>query len=515
MNNFIKIYFWQIVSLIFNFASLFVVTPYLSTNQSLYGIYTIVTSAYLFISYADFGFLSAGMKYAAESYAQKDYKSEIEVIGFSGSVFMAFVLLYAVFVFGLSFKPELLIGEVTSVTQLSKASSLLLILALFSPIFVIQRILQIIFGVRLQDYKFQRILIVSNLIKVCSAYFFFAGGKYNLVEYFLFSQFCNLLAIVTGLFLAKRNLGYDLNYLLRNFRFSKRLYNKTKKLAFTSIFLTISWILYYEIDPFVIGKVMGASQVAIFAVGLTIITYFRSLFGIFFSPFIAKFNHFIGVRDLEGLRKYFIKVLVLFLPITVFPVLIVFFTAKSFILTWVGSTYLSSVHIAEILIMSYIFSFITYPAGILIMANERVKALYLTSAVQPIIFWFGVFFTYKYLGLESFAYFKFVALFLEMIICTVLVMQFLQINISKIFKIVLMPAIVPIFTICISLYLLKNFYPIDKNKINLGKYVVLNIGVGFIGIVAYYACSFEFRRFTNNVYLSLSNKFFNKNEYGS
>ena len=77
MGNFIKIYFWQVISIGFNFAALFVVTPFLSSNQPIYGIYTIVISAYLFIAYADFGFLSSGMKYASESFALKNQKEEI------------------------------------------------------------------------------------------------------------------------------------------------------------------------------------------------------------------------------------------------------------------------------------------------------------------------------------------------------------------------------------------------------------------------------------------------------
>ena len=74
MKQIIKIYLWQFISLLFNFAAIFVVTPYLSSNHTLYGIYTLVVAANMFLSYADFGFLGAGMKFASECYAQKDLK---------------------------------------------------------------------------------------------------------------------------------------------------------------------------------------------------------------------------------------------------------------------------------------------------------------------------------------------------------------------------------------------------------------------------------------------------------
>ena len=508
MNNFLKIYFWQVISIIFNFAALFVVTPFLSSNQQIYGIYTIVISAYLFISYADFGFLGSGMKYASESFALKNQKEEIEIIGFSGCVFLVFVTIYAMVVAGISLKPQLLMEGLKTTSEISIASNLLLILALFSPVIVFQRIIQIIFGVRLQDYKFQRILIVSNSIKIISAFYFFREGNYQIVDYFLFSQLCTLFAVIVGLIFAKKQLNYDLLLLLKSLKFSSKLYLKTKKLAFTSIFLTISWILYYELDPFVIGKCLGTTSVAIYAIGLTIISYFRSLFGIFFTPFIAKFNHFVGLGDKQGLQKYFIKVLIVFLPMTVFPVVSTFLSVKSFIFSWVGPQYSASVSIAGILILSYIFSFITSPSGILIMANERVKSLFFTSAIQPIVFWLGVIITYQYWGLSSFAYFKFIALFIQSVIYLYIITQFLEIKVLRLLKIVVFPAFLPIVFIVISYLFLKSSFPLIQSKLNLFWYIILNASCIISGFAIYYLTSKIYREFLNGIISTLKLRFF-------
>lgn len=509
MGNFIKIYLWQLISILFNFAALFIVTPFLSSNQPLYGIYTIVISAYLFIAYADFGFLSAGMKYAAENFALKKQKEEIEIIGFSGFIFLCFVSLYAICIICVSFKPEILLEGLKSVSERGIATKLLLILAVFSPVFVFQRIIQIIFGVRLQDYKFQRILIISNIIKISSTFYFFRNGNYQIVEYFLFSQLCILGAVIAGIILAKKQLNYDIFLLVKSLKFSKNIYLKTKKLAFTSIFLTISWILYYEMDPFVIGKFLGTNSVAIYAIGLTLISYFRSLFGILFTPFVAKFNHFVGLQDKVGLQNYFLKVLIIFLPLTVFPVLSTYLSANSFILSWVGPQYSSSIIIAKILVLSYIFSFITSPSGILIMANERVKALFITSALQPIIFWLGVICTYKYLGLAAFAYFKFIALLLESIVYLFIITKFLEINIIHLLKKIMLPTFIPVIFI-IGIYLfLKDQFPLQQNKLNLVKYCTLNITCISSGLISYYFTSSIFREFINRVCDNFKIKLFN------
>lgn len=503
MLKYINIYLWQAVSILFNFAAVFVVTPFISAQPNLYGIYSIIIAAYFFISYADFGFLSAGMKYAAESFAQNKQQDEIQIIGFTGVVFLIFSSLYALGVLVISFDPSLLVNGITNTLEIEVAQKMLIILALSCPILVFQRVIQIVFAIRLKDYVFQRVLIVSNIFKLASAFYFFSNGRYMIVEYFLFSQLCLTAAVLIGLILMKKSLQYDLLCFFKAFRFSKKMYYKTKKLAFTSIFLTICWILYYELDTFAIAKIFGASSVAVYAIGLTIITYFRSLFGVIFTPFIARFNHFVGLNDKEGLKFFFIKVVVLFFPLTVFPVVSVFFTVDNFILTWVGDKYISSITIASVLVLTYIFSFITYPSGILIMANERVKALYFTSALQPIIFWIGIFFTKSYLGLESFAYFKFLAIFLETIVYSVIVFKFLEVDGIKLIKQIFAPTIFPLIIIITLLLVVKPFLPDNIGKLNLFYYFI-SIGIiNIIGLIVYYFTSKVFKEYSDKLIINL------------
>ncbi|NQX40295.1 hypothetical protein SAMN05421820_105171 [Pedobacter steynii] len=508
MENFLKIYFWQIVSILFNFASIFVVTPYLSSNPALYGIYTLVVAAYLFLSYADFGFLSAGMKFASESYAQKDLNQETKILGFTGFIFLVFVLFYALGIFYISFKPELLVKGLINVEERDIASNLLLILSLFTPVFVLQRITQIIFAVRLKDFIFQRIMICSNAIKIIFALVFFSQGNYPIVGYFLFSQICTMICVIVGLYVAKRRLGYDLILFFKGFKFSKDLYRKTKSLAFVSIFLTLCWILYYELDPFVISRLLGAKYLAIYAIGFTLMEYFRSIFGILFSPFTAKFNHFVGLKDFEGLKIFFNKILVIGLPLTVFPVLSISITIKSFIFTWVGPQYIDSVPVAEVLVLSYLFSFISSPTGILVMAYERVKLLYITSALLPIVYWIGVFSTFGVIGLQAFADFKLAAFFVVAVVYLSIAVGILQLSFWPFLWKLISPAIIPIIFIFAMMMLTRSFLPIEKNKINLLIYFLYNGIIIFIAVAIYYFLSTVFRQMVNSIITPIFTKFF-------
>lgn len=63
--NYIKIDFLQILSILLGFVSMFIVVPYLSSDQTTYGIYSVCISVTIFLSYAYLYFLGAGQKYAA------------------------------------------------------------------------------------------------------------------------------------------------------------------------------------------------------------------------------------------------------------------------------------------------------------------------------------------------------------------------------------------------------------------------------------------------------------------
>jgi O-antigen/teichoic acid export membrane protein len=494
MYKFIKIYFWQAVSIILNFTAIFIVTPFISSNQNLYGIYTLVISAYLFISYADFGFLSAGVKYASECVAQSKVKEEIRIIGFTGFIFFSLSLLYSLFIFFISFNPTILISELKSYEDINIAKMLFRILAITCPLFVCQRIIQIIFSIRIKDYIFQQVLICSNLLKLVSTFYFFTSGKYMIVEYFLFSQFCQALAVLFGLILLKRKLNYNLSALISAFRFSLEMYDKTKKLAFTSIYLTICWILYYELDSFAIAKFYGIKALSYYAIGLTIITYFRSFFGIIFTPFIARFNYFVGSGDLNGLKLFFKKVVILLFPVTLFPVVIIYMTSENFILTWVGTQYNNSIFTASLLVMSYLFSFISYPASILIMANERVKLLYITSSLQPFIFWFGILLTKNILGVESFAYFKLLAFTIESIVYAYIIFTYLKENLITIYFEIINPIILPLVFVVFSTLYFKQFLPRTHGNSELFQYFLFVIFFNIIGVCIYYFSSNVFNK---------------------
>lgn len=483
---FLKIYFWNIISIVTNFLSVFIVTPFLASDQAIYGIYTLIGSVYIFFSYADLGFMGAAQKFAAENYVKNDIVEEQRVIGFAGFILFLLITLYSIFIIVTAFNPAILIKNISDPREIDVASKLLLILAVTSPTFVLQRVLQVIFAIRLKDYFFQRAVIVTNVLKIAIAFILFRNhSSYPIVNYFLASQLCNIASLVFGLYIARKRFKYPILSLFKFFRFSKAAFIKTKSLAGVSIFLVLCWVLYYELDAFVISKTLGANALAIYAIGLTLSTYFRAVFGIIFNPFSAKFNHFIGLKQYDELNVFFGKVLRLTIPLTVFPVLIVAFTIKSFIFSWVGPGYESSVEIAKFLVLCYVGSFITYPSGLILIAYEKIKTLYVVNAILPAIYWLGIIATVPMWGVRSFAIFKFISF------TAVIVMYFFIVgsnylkSVSSLVLFITKSIILPAAGIFIAIHLLQPYMPYEKSKANLAVYFAYISGIFVVAMVLY------------------------------
>lgn len=468
--NYIKIYFWQGLSILLGFLSMFIVTPYISGNKGVFGIYSVCISVSIFLAYADLGFVSAGQKFAAEEYAKSNLESEQKIVGFSGFILFVFVLICSFVFLYLGFNPKKLIPTL-NFEEVEIASKLLIILAFSSPIVVLQRITQMIFSIRIDDYIFQRIKILGSIAKITSVLYFFREGVYNIVGYYLFMQIVNFVVSLLALKIANRRYSYNLTHLFRAFKFNKETFDKTSGLAITSLFLTISWVLYYECDNFAIGRILGASDVAVFAIGLTLMSFLRTILGTIFSPFASRFNHYVGLNDPEGLKKSFTKILSFTFPVVVYVIVTIILLMKPLILSWVGIEYYESIKIAKFLVACNILAFIAYPTGILLSAQLRLKEMYLLGGIIPIIYWVGIILTYNKLGLVVFGYFKLLTFIISGIIYLILLLKYLDMSLWKFFNKFILKNIPFLIVLIVVLYFFRDNLQETKNKIGLLKVV--------------------------------------------
>lgn len=292
--NYLKIYFWRSLSIISGFLSLLIVVPHLSNNSELYGIYSYCISFSLYLTYADIGFLGAGQKYAAEEFARGNRNEEINILGFTGAILLLVILPFSIAMIYFSFHPGILINVLSDEGQ-KIAGNIFLIIGVISPFqVIIQRLVQSILIIRIKDYISLRIDIMFNILKILSVFFFFSKDRFMIVKYFLVVTILSLLSSLIILVVIYRSENYDFVKLLKSIRLSKKYYYMTKKLALSSLLVTIGWLIYYELDLIAIGKLFGPHEVAIYAIGFTFLTFLRALWNIVFSPYAQRFNHFAG-----------------------------------------------------------------------------------------------------------------------------------------------------------------------------------------------------------------------------
>lgn len=475
----------QALSILVGFASVFVVVPNISSNPSIYGIYSVCTSITIFLSYADLGFLGAGVKFAAEHYARKEKDKELDVIGFTHLIFLLVVLLISVIFLALAFNPSWLIKDLNGVYEREIAQRLLLILAISSPIVVFQRMMQIIFSIRLQEYKVQRVITLGNVFKILSVFIFFNKSRYDIVGYYLTFNLINLLVTIINIVQAKLLLNIDIREIFSSLRFNKDVYDKVKSLAFSTFIGSFLWIIFYELDTIVIGRILGAQAVATYAVGLTLLSFIRSFLGVFFSPFNARFNHFIALKQEESLKSFFLFVQQILFFISVIPLLTLSLFSEDFVISWLGAEYCDSIPIIALLALCNIFAFVQYPTGNLLVAKQNIKAIYITNIISPLIYWVGIFITISVCGVLSFAIIKYVTFMILGLIYMYYSLKFLEMSLYSYLKKIFLPYLPSILVVIILSLIFKNNINFSQGLKDL---LLLAVLMGGIIILSFVSC---------------------------
>jgi O-antigen/teichoic acid export membrane protein len=478
---------------------MFIVLPKLTQFPEIYGIYTVCISVVIYYSYADIGFISAGFKYASECYSRNDLIEEIKLTSFSTFILALFVALISLVIVTFAIRPSILINNLTDTNHLKIASQLLWIVVLFSVVNVGQRAIQNIFAIRLQDYIYQKIFLFISSIRIASVLYFFRSGNYDITGFFLFTQSLSAIGVLCAAFIAFNKFNYDFKEFFKHFRFSMVIYKKIKDLAFSSLFITVAWILFYELDTFAIAKISGPKAVASYAIGLIVLSFFRTLIGILYSPYVARFNHYVGQKNFIGLKEGFYNSIILTLPILLFPVLIVFFLAKPFVFSWLGPNYSSSIQILQFLILSNILGFISNPTSLILLSLEKIKDLYLTSALLPIIFWGGIIATYSIFNILSFAIFKFISYMCLGIVCTKITKDFLEIDTFTFLKGIIRIIIIPITVLVILSSVGYYYLPATKSKLNVFIILVFGFFVFIISSILYYKLSGLLKKYSSQI----------------
>lgn len=498
--KYLKGYSAELLSIILGIVSLFVVVPYISANKEIYGVYSLCISTWVFLSYADLGFLGAATKYAAEYFQVKEKKKEAEVLAFGAFVLFVVACLISLFYLLLSINPELLIKGIDVSPYQGTAKQMFVWMALFSPFIALQRLADCIFSVRVERYICQFINIIGSLVKILSVFYFFTNGRYAVVQYFIFIQAVSLICSLINIAIAHKRYDYDLKHLVLSFRWNKQCFCNTKDLALSSFAMSLSWILYYELDQIVIARFYGAEQVATFAIAFAILNYVRMFMGGLFAPFNARFAHFRADNNLSGLKDFFIQVVNITMPIVICPLLALCCLAKNFVVAWSGPQYLDAVPLTTMFILLNIFSFISYPTSSMITVFEKVKTLTVMALLLPVIYWGGILLMPSSWSILPFGIMKVFVFWLLIPIYSVISFRILNIDWRKLLSGLLLYNFPTIIVVSVIAIILRKIFMISEK----GVFQLLEVcGVIFLIALIGYIVAFLVNPYVRKYVLNL------------
>lgn len=475
-----------------------IVIPLISFNTEIYGIYVLCISITSFLQYTDLGFLSAGQKYASEYFALNDITNEIKMLGFVHFIMLIFLIFCTCIILFFSWQPNIIIPKLDSNSS-ELASNLFFILGLSSPIILLQRYAQSVFTIRIRDDVYQKIDLITNVLKIGCVYFFQEDNSIDILSYFVFIQALNILTVLVSLGIIKYKYNYQLKLIVQSFKFDRTMFDKTKVLAFSTIISTVSWIIFFQFDSFIISKLFGISSVAIYAIPFFLLTFINNLYNTIYYPFLFRFNYFIVSKNYNKLFEFITKIFDLTFPIFIIPITVLILLMKPLIISWVGAGYNDSVLIGQILIISMFFIFINMPYTYLMISLEKTRILNINSLILPLVFLTLIFVLKNTSSLLAVAIAKTSAFFLS----TLFLYFSFKITNFRFFYFIykrILSIVFSLITLILFYYLFYSYLKIEPNSTtSIVKTIIFGFILASISFIVYLSFSKDLALFGKNI----------------
>ena len=362
----------------------FVYTPYMirCLGQSEYGLISFVNSIIAYISLIDTGFGSAVVRYNADCIAKGENEKQTKING----MFLKLFSIIGIISIMIGLMLAKYMGVIfTKYTQKEVwIAQRLLVLAVVNlgisfPLNVFSSIV-----VSYERFTFNKgITLIKTLITpiMCVGILYAGGKSIPLVA-------VNLIFTIG---VGSANIIYCVKKLGVKISFRKLDHDLIKEIWKYSFFIFLSMIayqIYWNTDQFIIGKVMGAVPIAIYAVGMSFNNYFRTFSDFASGIFLPRFTKMISEgKDANDTLDELIKVsrIQLFICMLIYSGFLVL--GRQFIIRWVGVEYTDSYLIALIVMTPQIVSIIQSLFATLLQAMNKhnIKSyIYLSMAVVNI-----------------------------------------------------------------------------------------------------------------------------------
>ncbi|UOE95443.1 oligosaccharide flippase family protein [Alkalihalobacillus sp. LMS39] len=343
-------------------------TPFLirSLGQSEYGVYALMGAFVASIAIIDFGFGNAITRYISQYRAEGKKEKEANFLGicFTFYFLIAIVTLILGFIFLYLF--DYFYQNSFSLEEIKIAKSIFIIMILnISMSFFIGA-----FNSYLQAYEkyplLNLITLFKLLLRVIILIILLSLG-YKAIAVVIVDTILNFIMGVSFLVICVKKLGFRIKFSTFDFTFFKELTGYS-----SFVFLSnIADMLFWRLGLLLLGVISNTSSIAIYAVGITLISYFQYISGVINGKLFPMITRMVVNKSTPYELTIFISRVARFQLIIVSCVLLGFqLFGKEFITLWVGIEYIDSWSVAQILMISMILQILQYPCVLILRAKK-------------------------------------------------------------------------------------------------------------------------------------------------
>ena len=475
---YVKTYSWQILSLLTNFISLFIILPYLTTNKFDYNIFVLFASVTLLMNYFDFGTSQATHAIAGKLYNVnfKEFKKSVLTYIF----LLSLIIILIIILLTIGYKNPNFYFKDINTNEFYKIKYYFLITIFTIPQYILLKFNMILLGIHLKEYLIYKNQVISNIFRLLIVLIFIYMNFNSIIYYFLSIQLLTLLFSYTLYFKTKKITNIYFSQIFNIENISKKYLLDITKFSFVTFLNIISFILIYELDIIFISKKFGISSVGDFGVAFSLLAFFRLLFGFNFSPFMNK--RLSLSTNSNHMDNFNYKIIFTTAPLVIFIIISFFLNLNDFIYSWVGPQFTDSIKICSFLIFINIFAFISYPISETLILRQNSKYIILLSLTIPIIYWSSILILQNYFSYFAIVISKLFIFFIYAFIYSIYIFKSTNIKIKNIL-IIFIQFIIPI----LILFILNYYFPIINSLHQKNKYLLF---LTLIKIIFYFIFSF-------------------------
>ena len=325
-----------------------VLTPYIirSLGASEYGLYTMIGAFVGYLMVLDFGINNSIIRFVAKYRAEKDKKGEENFLAVSFIIYAVIALCILVLgSVGYLYLDELF-GDTLTLEQLNKAKIMVIILIFniavtipggaFNAICMAYENFTLPKAINLVKYLMRSVLVVVIL--------FYGGDSISLV---IIDTIMNLIFIIAMAYIAL----YKLNVKIRFYTFEKSLAISIFHYSVWVFVLALVNKLRWQFGQLVLGLNYETTIVAIYAVGITLGSYYGAFSSAISSLFLPKAMQMtVKSESPQVMTDTFIKISRISTYILFFILGGFILVGRQFIHLWVGDTF-SEAYLMTVLIM--------------------------------------------------------------------------------------------------------------------------------------------------------------------